>query len=252
MSLAISRASLVVLAAIVGTAGSAFADTVTMHFSNVSPGASVKYKVNGSSVNTTGGVMNFTVNSESDTAETPSQVNPFTNLVGDSITTFCINAAQTLHTNDTYTIAYQPFSDNPATLLQELYAAHFADIGSSTTNAAAFQMAVWEIVYDAPNSGAYTYNNGLTGGLFQDNGSTSAIVSEANTFLSNFQTLGAAKASNWTLYELNSSSGQSQLYAVNNPTTNTPAVPLPAAAPEGMLLLAGMAGVGAFKKLRKA
>ena len=247
MSLRFLRASVVAVAAVVASVGPAFADSVTLDFTNVNPTANVKVKINSSTYSGAAGEMNWKVTATTDNA-IPAQTNPFT--VNQQVVTFCIDALHALQDPDTYTVDYQPFANDSATLLTELYAAHYADIGSNGNNAAAFQIAVWELIYDAPTTGSYTYSNGLTGGIFKDNGTTSSIINTANSWLSDFQTVGA-NTTGWTLYELDAgTSGQSQLYGVH--TTGgggQTGVPLPAAAPAGFALLMGLAG---YRKLRRA
>jgi hypothetical protein len=252
-----------VFAAAAIMATSAFADTVTLDFNhapNPSPAANVNIKLvdshgsTTSSFNGAAGVMNFTVTGVSGGKNDPFSKN-------EQIQTFCIDAASPLADPDTYTINYSPFVDNNATLLSELYKAHFGDIGTDGNKAAAFQVAIWEIVYDAPNSGTYTVpSDPFNTGTFRDNnffgwwGTSSTILNTAQSWLNDFQTKGAN--SNWVVYELDANSaggcysGQSQIFAQPGTVTNipTPPVPLPPALPAGIALLGGTAIV---RKLRQ-
>jgi hypothetical protein len=105
--------------------------------------------------------------------------------------------------------------------IRRLYASHYSP-SLSGSDAAAFQLAVWEIVYES-SAHAYTLNSGLLAAL----GTSVTTLATANNFLS---TMGTAKAS---LAALSSPNQQDQLVLV----------PLPTAAWMGLGLLASAAGV---------
>lgn len=139
-------------------AACASAATVLCDFTNVSPGRSgFDYVLNGDHRSTTAGVFNF-------------QTRPGSETPLGAFKSFCIELKQRVADNVTYTIAPLaggslpgvgvggpgidgPMGADKALLISELWARHFADLASGTSTqkkdkAAAFQVAVWEIVYD--------------------------------------------------------------------------------------------------------
>lgn len=218
--------------------GFASAATVTATFNHVNTGADVNVKFNGSDTSTRAGKFTWTELSDTTNA-LPSATNT-------QFTTFCIEFNQHINYNNTYTYDIVDVASAPkpgllvnngngmgsakADALRELWGRHFASIGTNSTMAAAFQIAVWEIVYDWGSTG-------LSSGIFRLN-TTGDIATQAVSFLSTLNGSGP-KA-----YLIGMSSGgangaQDQLtLGTPPPPTPSPAVPLPTAAVSGLGLMA--------------
>lgn len=79
--------------------------------------------------------------------------------------------------------------------IQKLYDKYYAGTIGNNANAAAFQLALWEIAND---------NKNLTSGGVQKNGSTNTtLVASANTLLSNFSGYAGPQIYTLTLYQVN-------------------------------------------------
>ena len=132
---------------------------IDMTFDNIQ-GQGVHYDYSGTrgsaiSGNTTAGRFNWTVTS----GET---INGVTFNAGDHFTTFCTELTQFISTGDEFTYSSVAVSSMPtvgqlgapmgsfrAGLIQELFNDHYATaVNGTLTEAAAFQVAVWEIVYE--------------------------------------------------------------------------------------------------------
>jgi len=132
---------------------------IDMTFDNIQ-GQGVHFDYSGTrgsaiSGNTTAGRFNWTVTS----CET---INGVTFNAGDQFTTFCTELTQFISTGDTFTYSSVAVADMPtvgqlgapmgsfrAGLIQELFNNYYATaVNGTTTEAAAFQVAVWEIVYE--------------------------------------------------------------------------------------------------------
>jgi hypothetical protein len=118
--------------------------------------------------------------------------------------------------------------DRITNALQGLYTNHYASVVDQTTSAA-FQLAIWDIVYET--SGAY----GLGTGVFKS-GTTGVIADTANSWLANLEFETAH-------YNLAFWDGASERVNSQDLVTATP-VPVPAAAGLLLLALGGLAAVG--------
>lgn len=130
-------------------AGTTFADTDNARFTGVSPGQSVTMRLDGNNINTSAGGFNFLRN-----ASNPGTLAGFSpGFVG-----FCIDLTEYVQVGHDYSwtthaVANSPTSDaGPmgaanAQRLGRLFANHFNHL-SSAQQFAAFQIAVWEIVFD--------------------------------------------------------------------------------------------------------
>jgi hypothetical protein len=176
---------------------------------------------------------------------------------GNSLTTFCIEGHQDVAFQSTNTFstllsnlatAPQDNLGSPyamganAATLSKFYDAYFADALTDPAHAAAFQLGVWEIIYD---NGTDLATGTFKASPFAGDTISAAAVIQAQAWLGG---LGAVNpTAHYTLYVLSDPQLQDQLVGV--PTGGIPAVPLPAALPMGMSLLAG---VGLYRPFRKA
>jgi len=155
---------------------------------------------------------------------------------------FCVDLAQYINNGDTYETSVNLFSGATLENIDKLFTSAFAAVDTAV-EAAAFQIALWEIVEDTGTG----YD--LTSGAFAVSG---AAVDQANGYLSALGT----QTGKYTLDFLESGTSQDVVTGALNP--NSPLngggtiapVPLPAS---GVLLLAGLAGAaGLGARKRKA
>jgi len=78
---------------------------------------------------------------------------------------------------------YGPMGSAKANAIRELWGEHFDEIGGSSLNAAAFQVALWEIIYEnAPNDPVNAWDAGA-GRIHIDSSVDASIVEQANLWL---------------------------------------------------------------------
>jgi len=210
----------------------AAADTITLNYTG--GGITQSVFLNGSTSNVTGGPFNWNVTA----------VPPNVNLkVGNSITTWCVELAQGIASPTTYTLASVSTLPN-ATSIMNLFGEGYKT--GSPSNAAAFQLALWELVYD-------TSAGSLTAGNFRYTGSSNSTRNAAQTLLSQalHNTANGINSFNqflsgYTLYHLDSATKQNQLLLVPpgaKPPTQPPVNPVPAP-PAALLALFGVLALG--------
>jgi hypothetical protein len=227
------------------SAAPARADSVTATFSNVNPGEIVSIPVNGNMESGWAGIYNFTNSS---------------GYLSGSFSGFCIDIAQDIISNQTATWAVAPLANAPvdgnqptamgtlrANLVAELWYNDYSLIGTSNSNAAAFQLAIWEIINETQINGNGTLALNIDSGTFYATDGDSATLTTTNTWLSQLNLNGTGPmASN--IIALTSTAYQD--YVVQMP----PPAPGPLAsapAPASLILsLIGAAGILALAKRR--
>jgi MYXO-CTERM domain-containing protein len=222
------RAALAALIALLAAAP-VRADQVTATFSNVNPGEVVTISSSQPPVSGSGwaGVYNFT--------------NASGYLTG-NYAAFCIDIAQDIYTNQTATFNVQSLGSAPvpgnamgqlrANLIGELWYNDYAKIGSSNSNGAAFQLAVWEIINEQTTDKNGNLVLNVSSGSFSATDSDAATLTTANTWLAGLNLAGTGpQATN--LIALTSS--QYQDYVTMAPAPEPPG-----------WVLGGMALVGVF------
>ncbi len=229
-------------------------DQITVRLPNggYSPTASVNVTVSGvKSYSGSAGVFNWDVQSTN-----PSGLQ---SELPDPLIAFCIELTQHVGYNNNYTYTIKAVEDAPlpgsnpipgtsgmgavkAAHLTELYDRFYTDsptdaLYTSGTEAAAFQLAIWEIVYEDIDT--YSFNLG-TGDFYSNKAPTNAATVRAN------EMLGALSGSffrSWDLFAMSNNSRQDHLIAFEREITTTgEPIPTPAAAGLGLPLL-GLLGI---------
>jgi hypothetical protein len=239
---------LTVAAAMNCLAGTSFATTVNATFSTVSPGETFNYTLDGTSESTSAGVFNWT------------SVAGGTNNFG-SFDAFCIELTQTINYGGTYLYNIDPLANGPtpgldtggpntsgpmgamkASQLSELWGRYFNTISTGSpaqqnVNAAAFQIAVWDIVFGS--------NLSLTQGYFVADNPSDADVVLAQSWLNGLNGTGPMA----DLVALDSPTDQDMVTAVpGGPSDITAAIPEAATSVTGLLGLGVLALLAARRR----
>ena len=231
------KKNVLLVAALACAAGSTSAlaiDTVRARFDTIDPNVTCQFSTNwgGTWQGTLAGRMNWTRDN----------VNPGTHApLQGTFSTFCIEVTQNVAFASTYEYHVVPVgkapTDDPlfdlpmgswkADMLSKLFGRRFNSLTTSD-DFGAFQMAIWEIVYEMPGEEGMFLS--LTGGRFQiQNGGTAA-------------TLAAA----WLLEIDGTGPRMGGLYALTSDTAQDQIVPTP-----GTLALAGLGGLLCAKRRRR-
>jgi hypothetical protein len=174
-----------VLAAVVLGAPARAGFTVTATFDTVAPGEVVTITLGGQSETGWAGVYNF------------KNASGYSN---GSSGGFCIDISQNIYSNVTATwnvtdLANAPTPGNQmgtlrANLIRELWYNDFGLSGSSNSNAAAFQLAIWEIENETTTNANGTLALNLSTGSFTATDSDAATITTANSWLSQLDLSG--------------------------------------------------------------
>lgn len=157
-------------------------------------------------------------------------------LNGNAFSTFCTDIYQTFSWNSSAnpysyelkTVAEtqgmwgtSPYATGSYSQVSKLYTTAYASIGASSVKSAAFQFALWELLYEDSSSGAYDTGSGkfqLAGG----DADTAAAKSQANTWLTSL----ASASEGYSVQALYSGQKQDFLVATPVPEPQTYALAL--------------------------
>jgi len=254
------RKSVAALVAVAGmaVAGSANADTVTATFNGVTPGLSVAVNydgaLGGSAFNqvTSAGRFNWTTTGTNPAP--PLTVGSQVFNVGTQFITFCIELNQSIASGGSATFTVSALTSAPgvgptitgatATSIRELWEDHYYQhvINNSNSaglaqNAAAFQVAIWELIYD--QGGA---KNVAAGHITF---TSSPAVVQAQSWLA---ALDGTVTVNTNVIALTSQSSQDQSFIISSaPIVETPLPPVM----WGGIGLLGMSLVGKLRGGRR-
>jgi hypothetical protein len=224
--------SLALASVLAVSAGIAAATTVTLTYKGATAGGSVDFTSTPSGVTPVydpAGAFGFKME----------DVTPGGSVLGKFIA-WCLDITHPLGTSGShlYTITSTPFSNSfgldtaQMARVQSVFDANYSSvIVTNSTQAAGFQIALWDALYDTD------YLAGAGVFAVSSAGSYATVVAQANTYLTAAKAFSRARAWNLTFLESAASPVRQNL------VTATP-VPVPAAA--GLLLLAigGLAAVG--------
>ncbi|HVT79819.1 MAG TPA: hypothetical protein VHM90_04120, partial [Phycisphaerae bacterium] len=178
-------------------------------------------------------------------------------IPGNTVSTFCIEGTQNVFINQNANFAniFSDISQAPkdnvgsayvmgsakATALNLFWDAYY-DQTTSNVNAAAFQMGIWEILYDGGSTD-------LTSGLFKAAPTASSdsqqAYLQAQLWLSNYGNVTAG--THYQLYAFSDPNLQDQLFGVPTPPSGASPTPLPAGLPAGLGL---MGALGLWKRVK--
>jgi hypothetical protein len=221
---------------VLGISTPVHADYAIATFVNVSPGENVGIPIDGNTHSTTAGVFNFTDAS---------------GIFTGSFSGFCIDITQPIFPHLPVMFSVAPLSGAPvdgshstgmgtlrANLIAELWYNNFDSIGTNASKAAAFQLAIWEIVNETHTNRDGTLALSLNSGSFYATDHDSATLTTANTWLSLLNPNGTGPMAS-DLYALTNSTYQDYVVEGNDP----PAAPVPSSL---VLCLIGIGGLVLF------
>lgn len=245
--------ALMIAAALVIPAGMATADTVTAKLDNVSPSQVVTIHYDGQNLGGAyAGSINWTETASSG-ATAPTG----------NFSTYCIDLTQEInigHSYD-YTIADILDAPNPkpptaspsdvgmsandAREIENLYAQEYDGIGTDNDKAAAFQISIWEMMYET----APTYD--ATSGNFYVTGASANVLNLVSSDVAAASASGVNLQFHNQILAMTSPTAQDQLFiGAAVPQGGPPAVPTPAAAMAGIPLLSALAITRKWRRRR--
>jgi len=255
MSLNFSR----ILAAILTASLSALsAHAATLYLNNVSPSASETITCPGLSAETTPyvGQINWTF-------DRSNPGNAFLDALvpGNTLSTFCIEGTQNVYLNQNANFASitniisQTPQDNVGSLyvmgttkaanINKFYDAYIGQASLNNVNGAAFQMGIWELLYDAsPDFSSGNFKAQSTNDL-----TSQQALAQAQLWLGNYSS--QSPNTHYELYALTDPNLQDQLFGIPTFGQNEPpppSTPLPAALPAGLGLMGALAAVRKFHR----
>lgn len=239
-----------------GATESAQAGTIDVQFIGASPSASFRYELDGNNRSTTAGVMNWRRTGGTHIG------NP---ALGD-FEAFCIEITQYANSG-TYDAAGLNVAPNPgqfvtnpdpgfgglgmgadkANQITYLWDQYYATARTTSSTAAAFQVAVWELVYDT-DFDVTTISGSSTSGFRarQHMGSYDSFVTTTQAYLADVAANWSTYTPSFSLLAMSNDNYQDQVFFGADLPGQT--VPVPASAWMGLVTLGGLA-VG--RKLRK-
>ena len=185
---------------------------------------------------------------------------PGTTLPGlsSSFSTVCVDLSQYISTGSTYTYQATAVADMPTVgaapsltglrvgLLTDLFSKYWDKANDSDKNAAAFQLAVWEIVYEDLSKPAAGLDTDT--GKFRANVAGSTADDLADTWLKSLNGSNPGSLGGLSFVGLVSGTNQDQL-TVYKPSV-TPPTPTPVPAPAGVVLAAVALGAVGLRRTR--
>ncbi len=206
----------------------ASADTISL---NLTAGStSVSYKPNGGSVvSVGGGPFHWT------------QTTPINTNYASAITTYCIDLTHgitsgTYTTQTNLTLAPTIGTDAKGLAITELFDRYYYNSLTSSANSSAFQLALWELVYDGATS------KSLTAGSIQGD-TAQPYTAQAQSMLNSLGSKSSYANHDLAISHLevlvSSNGNQDQIMVVPNPPKGVPAPPAVMLAGIGVLALFG-------------
>ena len=172
----------------------------------------------------------------------------FTNATSDiglsgNLKTFCIDISQNINSGNTVKFDVTNLADAPvqpadqmgqkrANLIGELWYQNYASIGTNNSNAAAFQIAIWEIINETTidqNGDFVLYVSGVNKGTFNVQGNAETLKT-ANMWLSALDLTGNGTKTPGLIAMTSGGSSGYQDYVVQGPV----ATPVPSSLVLGM------------------
>jgi hypothetical protein len=215
MKYVLSAALGLALSGLVATSSSA--STVTLEYLGIADGARVSAQIDGVEVEPRGPFLagSFDIRDH---------------FTADTFLAWCVEVTQLIADKATYTVTNSFLDPQRDTFLSQLFTGFLGQTGTDV-GAAAFQLAIWEIVEETATSNPGDLS--LTTGIFTAASSTAEVISTANSWLA---ALGQYDPSYRITYFV-------------SPTSQDIITVAPVPLPAGILLLG--AGVGALVLVRR-
>jgi len=214
----------------------AAADTINLTLNSGGPNITLTYKTTTETVG--GGPFSWTQSS-------PLNSNYPTGPNG--ITTYCADLDHVIKTGNTYQYSVStnlatlsPVGNDSAkiTAINELYAEGYKDSFNSSANEAAFQLALWKLIYDGPSNLSFSSGNIRA---------TGTVAQDATNLLNN---LGQTKVNEMSGYELAALTSTNTQYPAQGQIMVIPAPPPPHGVPAPPAVM--LAGIGVLALIGRA